>query len=119
MERQEIIGTLPYTIEGFEIVDVVSSNDEIQIDARSTSTSARCPSCGQVSTSIHGWYQRHPQEISSIGRHMRLVFSVKKFRCHQIGCERQTFAESLADWLPRYASRTESLTTLMRQMVWR
>lgn len=84
--------------------------------ACSTSCSASCPECGCVSTSVHGWYQRHPQEIASVGHQVRLCLRVKRFRCHQSECSRQTFAESLSDWLLTYARRTNCLTTLMRQV---
>jgi len=47
---------------------------------------------------------------------VRLWLRVKRFRCHEPTCDRQTFAESLADWLPAYARRTIALTTLMRQI---
>jgi hypothetical protein len=64
----------------------------------------------------HGWYSRHPQEISSVGQHLRLCLSVRRFRCQNKQCERQTFAEQLSNWLPTYARRTQQLTDVMRQM---
>ena len=69
-----------------------------------------------MSTTVHGWYRRHPQEIASVGQQVSLCLSTKRFRCHEATCSRQTFAESLADWLPTYTRRTCALTKLMRQI---
>ncbi|MBK9748662.1 MAG: hypothetical protein IPO91_18050 [Chloroflexi bacterium] len=62
---------------------------------------------------MHGWYTRRPQEIASIGRTVRLMLVVRRFRCANPVCMRKTFAESLVDWLPAYARRTLSLTRLL------
>lgn len=56
---------------------------------------------------------RHPQEIASVGRTVRLVLAVKRFRCMNPVCIRKTFAEPLSNWLPAYARRTLSLTRLL------
>ena len=114
--RKKIINVLPYDIPGFEIREVQQSDDKLQVRAWSTSQTAACPECGTLSTAIHGWYMRHPQEIASIGQQVRLYLRVKRFRCDQMRCSRQTFAESLSAWLPTYARRTSQLTTLMRQI---
>lgn len=88
----------------------------LQLHAWSTRQSALCPECGYPSMTIHGSYCRHPQEISCVGQQVKLYLNVRRFRCHQASCPRQTFAESLSDWLPAYARRTKQLTQLMRQM---
>jgi transposase len=110
-----IISVLPYTIEGFEISQVTSSETAIQIYACSQRSQANCPSCGQPSASKHGWYSRQPQDISTVGRHLRLFLKVKRFRCQNKQCKRRTFAEQMPSWLPAYARRTQSLTNLMRR----
>jgi transposase len=107
---------LPYEIEGFEIGQIFTNNEEICVHARSLCQSASCPECGHLSTTLHGWYQRHPQEISSVGRSVHLCLEVKRFRCEDATCPRQTFAESLCEWLPTYARRTRQLTAVMRQI---
>ena len=98
------------------VQEVVCEDLIINVYADSKRHSAYCPNCGHVSATVHGWYGRHPQEIASVGRQVRLWLRVKRFRCHEPTCDRQTFAESLADWLPAYARRTVALTTLMRQI---
>lgn len=61
---------------------------------------------------------RHPQEIASVGRTVRLVLAVKRFRCANSACPRQTFAEPLASWLPAWARRTQALTQLLHAVAW-
>ena len=61
---------------------------------------------------------RHPQEIASVGRTVRLVLAVKRFRCANSACPRQTIAEPLASWLPAWARRTQALTQLLHAVAW-
>jgi len=83
------------------------------VHAESTGQEAICPDCGCTSTHGHGWYQRHPQTVSSVGRQMRLCLSVKRYRCCNPTCQRQTFAEPLSSWLRAFARRTNQLTDLL------
>ena len=85
----------------------------IVVHAESTGQEAICPDCGCTSTYCHGWYQRHPQTVSSVGRQMRLCLSVKRYRCCNPACQRQTFAEQLSSWLRAFARRTNQLTELL------
>jgi len=88
----------------------------IQVYADSTSTKVICPKCGQQSVTIHGWYKRHPQEVSCVGRNVHLCLRVKRFRCLNTNCERQTFAEPLSGWLHAFARRTNRLTEILYGM---
>lgn len=84
----------------------------IDVHAESTSQAAMCPDCGCGSTHCHGWYQRHPQTASSVGRQMCLCLSVKRYRCCNSACQRRTFAQQLSSWLCAFARRTNQLTDL-------
>jgi transposase len=112
-DRRSTITSLPYAIEGFKITQVTVGEMIIEIHAESTSQVAICPDCGCASTQCHGWYQRHPQAVSSVGRQMRLCLSVKRYRCGNPACQRQTFAEPLSSWLRTFARRTNQLTALL------
>ena len=94
----------------------MDTEDGLQIYADSLSHRAICPCCGQESTKVHGCYQRHPQEISSVGRHVHIVLTVKRFRCETTCCKQKTFTEQHPNWLQAYARRTNALTTLMAHM---
>jgi len=69
--------------------------------------------CGEYSEACHGWYTRHPQELPSVGKTLRLVLKVRRFYSTNTGCSRKTFAESLSIWLAAYARRTNTLSQLM------
>ena len=95
---------------------MTATPDRLEIHAYSRNRQASCPACGQESRRVHGWYARHPQEISSVERTVRLVLAVKRFRCVNPACVRKTFAEPLSGWLPAYARRTLSLTEVLYAM---
>lgn len=65
---------------------------------------------------MHGWYRRHPQDLSCVGRHLRLTLQVRRFLSANDSCSVRTFAENLSSWLPAYARRTQKPTNLMYQM---
>jgi transposase len=44
---------------------------------------------------------------------MRLCLTVKRYRCGNKACRRQTFAEQLSGWLRAFARRTNQLTELL------
>lgn len=101
---------------GFEIKTTLSEDHHLSIYATSTARTFKCPQCGQVSTQTHGWYARQPQDLPCIGQHVALVLTVRRFRCCNVACAKQTFAERFPDWLPFYAHRTTRLTQLMRRV---
>lgn len=101
---------LPYSIPDFNINSVTETEHHLEIHATSISTKGKCPLCGQCSMIVHGWYERHPQDLASVGCTVRLLLSVKRFRCMNDRCSRQTFAESLSSWPPRYSRRLSRLT---------
>jgi transposase len=48
-----------------------------------------------------------------VGRQVRLCLAVKRYRCCNKACQRQTFAEQLSNWLRAFARRTNQLTKLL------
>jgi transposase len=101
---------------GFEINAVYSEPGVLEIEARSTATSGDCPNCRQGSGHLHGWHQRHPQELPSLGQTVRLTLQVRRFRCMNGGCGQQTCVEQFPEWLPAYARRTIRLTQVLREI---
>ena len=85
----------------------------VEVEAISIRGTCVCPTCGSQSTVTHGWYNRHPQELPSVGQMMRLCLQVRRFCCINSQCSRRTFAEQFPNWLPAYARRTDNLTSLM------
>ena len=67
---------LPFTFAGFEIQHIASSQTQLTITARALTPASICPSCHQVSTHIHSYYTRSPQDLPISGQRVQLVLRV-------------------------------------------
>jgi transposase len=103
-------------LPGFEINDISQHNEQIVIQANSTSTTACCPDCQQESQTVHSYYTRSPRELSCLGQPVQLELRVHRFRCRNAGCSRATFVERLPGFVPFRAQRTTRLTEVLRQL---
>jgi transposase len=83
------------------------------IDAAGSGTAAICPACGASSQQVHDRYVRRPQDLPWRGRPVRLVVSVRRFRCPTPSCPRGTFAERFDPALPRSQRRTTETAELL------
>lgn len=105
---------IPFSLPGFEIQQVIPVEGQLHITATAIREGAACPICGQSSRSIHSWYQRFPQDLPSSGQVVRLHLHVRRFRCRNKACPRQTFAERLPEVVPVSIQRTTRLTALLK-----
>jgi transposase len=105
--------TLPFLLPGFEIQQVSCGEATLTITARAISPTAACPSCQQVSHRIHSYYIRSPQDLPVSGQSVQLVLHVRRFRCQNRQCQRQTFVERVPEVVPVQARRTTRLGTLL------
>ncbi|WP_444544570.1 ISL3 family transposase [Reticulibacter mediterranei] len=85
----------------------------LTITAVSTSQTAICPSCGKTSKRLHSSYMRSPYDLPSSGLSVHLQLSVRRFRCQNEDCPRQTFVERLPELVAVSAQRTVRLTRLL------
>src|SRR5215467_777716 len=106
---------LPFTFAGFEIQHIASSETMLTITARAFTSSATCPSCGHETAHVHSYYTRTPQDLPVSGRRVQLVLRVRRFRCPNPQCSRQTFAERLPN-LPVSARQTSRLGTILESI---
>lgn len=67
-----------------------------------------------MSRSIHSCYQRHPHDLPKSGRVVRLCLCVRRFRCRNKVCPRQTFVERIPEVVSPSVQRTTRLTTLLK-----
>ncbi len=100
---------LPFSLPGFEIDEVREHNDLIEIFAHSIMTEAICPACQHGSRRVHSCYQRQPTDLPVSDRRVRLVLTVRRFRCQNEQCLKRTFAERWPDLLGAHAQRTMRL----------
>ena len=80
------------------------------ISLHSSSQAGRCPQCQHLSTSVHSYYLRYPDDVPLCGLQVQLQLRSKRFRCLNENCRQQTFCERLDEWLPVYARRTKRLS---------
>src|SRR5579863_2883136 len=106
---------LLFTFAGFEVQHVASNEDRLSITARALMPTSVCPSCSQASIHIHSYYTRSPQDLPISGRRVQLVLRVRRFRCLNPHCSRQTFAERLPN-LPVSARQTSRLLTILESI---
>jgi transposase len=104
--------TLPFSLPGFAIQQIVTIGTTLTITACATRPTAVCPSCQHVSHRVHSYNTRSPQDLPVSGHLVQLVLRVRRFRCLNPDCQRQTFAERLPD-LPVWARQTTRLGTLL------
>jgi transposase len=95
------------------MVDQVLPNpDHIAIVTSPRQTSAPCPDCGVVSERLHSRYRRLLSDLPWQGRPVTLHVHARRFRCLNLACPRQTFAERLSGTAFAAARRTERLGDL-------
>jgi transposase len=106
---------LPFPFAGFEIQHIVSGENRLSITACALTSTSACPSCSQASTHVHSYYTRSPQDLPISGRSVRLVLRVRRFRCPNPQCSRQTFAERLPH-VPVSARQTSRLGVILESI---
>jgi transposase len=104
---------LPFSLPGFEIDEVRKHSDLIEISAHSVRAEAICPTCRCSSRRIHSYYQRQPTDLPISDQRVRLVLTVRRFRCPNEQCPRRTFAEQWPDLLLAHAQRTKRLDRVL------
>jgi transposase len=98
------------------VIDIQILPNSLTITARSTTASAACPRCGQMSSSIHSSFSRAPHDLPLSDHAVRLVLYVRRFRCYNPACSAITFAERLHDFLQPHAQRTTRLRQALQQL---
>lgn len=106
---------LQFTFAGFEVQHIAKVESMLTITARALTKTGACPSCGEETSHIHSYYQRHPQDLPISGLQVQLILRVRRFRCLNSQCPRQTFAERLPE-LPVSARQTGRLGTILESI---
>jgi len=99
-----------YFLPGCTIDQIEQGEQGLLIWAHVNSLQATCPTCEQSSMRVHSSYVRSPQDLPIGDQSVCLQLRVRRFRCSNVACARQTFAERLPALLPVHAQRTTRLT---------
>src|SRR5437764_7658049 len=102
--------------EGLEMTSISDTAEELLIGVTSHRSSSPCPQGAMPSSAIHSSYQRHPRDLPSVGRPIRLVFTVRKFFCRNPDCSRKVFAERLPDFIATSSRLTKRLRTSVQDI---
>jgi len=103
-------GLFPDLLPGCAIDQIEHSEQGLMLQAHVNGTAATCPVCEHSSMCVHSSYVRSPQDVPIAGQAVRIRLRVRRFRCCNPTCTRQTFVEHPPELLPTYARRTTRLT---------
>lgn len=101
---------------GITITSVHPSAIELVVGIACESASMPCPECDQLSTRIHGSYQRTVADLPCAGRTVILFLTVRKFVCTTPTCSRRIFTERLPGLVESYARMTPRLIALLQSL---
>lgn len=102
---------------GFAVVSASTSAGATTILVRSTVRESHCPSCGILSSWVHSSYWRRIGDLPLAGRAVKLLATVRRFRCKAIGCWQRIFTERFADGVfAPWARRTIRLDGLVHYL---
>jgi len=104
--------TLLLGLDGLVVEHVEVQADQVVLVRVATSPQvvAVCPGCQAPSVSLKQWATTRPRDLDHGGRRIRLVWRKRRWRCHNPGCGRASFTESV----PAVAARSR-LTTRLRE----
>jgi transposase len=93
------------------VVDRVESGLEfVAIFVHAVAADAACGSCGTRSARVHGGYQRTLSDLPVGGRQVRLIVSVRRFKCTNPDCRLTTFSEQIPGLTGPFARRIPALS---------
>lgn len=104
----------PFSLPGLEIQHIEWKEMCVTITAHTTSPTAICPVCQHVSHRLHSYYTRRPADLPISGQAVSLSLQVRRFRCQNPECQKQTFVEALPEAIARYARQTKRFRTTLK-----
>ena len=102
----------PFFIPGCCTDQVEENGEGLAVFVHSNSSSGTCPACLVSSSRVHSYYVRNPKDLPSTGQQVDLRLRVRRFRCLNSTCPKQTFSEPLPSLLEARARRTHRLQSV-------
>lgn len=106
--------TLLPKVPGLRLEDTFIDADTVSLTLASTSLPVACPVCRHATARLHSHYRRTVADLPWSGCRVRLLLSVRKFRCPRIGCPRRIFTERLPSLAEPYARKTTRLHEVLK-----
>jgi len=112
-QGEELLFMLFPHLAGLRVRRVEDAGQAVVIRACCRALRAWCPSCGSVSSRVHGGYARVVADGATGGRPVLIVLAVRRFRCADRSCEKVTFAEQVQGLTVRYRRRSVPLLGML------
>ena len=111
-----LAATLVPQAAGLRLDQISRSESRLDVALTSTTPSATCPTCGQLSWRVRSRYHRTLADLPWSGLTVTLQLSVRKFACDVTTCPRRIFTERLPTVTLPYARRTSRLADVLRMI---
>jgi transposase len=112
-QGEELLFMLFPHLAGLRVERVADAGEAVVIWARCRALQARCPSCGSVSSRVHGGYARMVADGAAGGRPVLIILAVRRFRCADPSCAKVTFSEQAEGLTVRYRRRSVPLLGML------
>lgn len=106
----------PVYLPNCQIIDCHPHQKGYTLIAYSINKQANCPLCQQTSCRSNGFYYRKPTDLPISDKSVQLRLRLRRFRCLNQVCPKQTFGQPCPDWLPAFARRTSRLAQAQRSV---
>jgi transposase len=80
-------------LDGFRVMDVVESAEELMIVVETTADIVGCGRCGTRAVA-HEWMRVDVRDLPCFGRPARLVWRKRRWRCAEPACDAKTWTET-------------------------
>lgn len=105
-------------LPGCQIRSVAVDKLQLMVQAQAVTGESYCPDCHQKSTRVHSYRERRLRDLPVNCYSVQLKLRVRRFRCTNANCLRQTWTETIPEILERYARRTQRRTQSLWHIVY-
>ena len=81
----------------------------IAIRAAIVQRAENCPRCGQVSTRIHGYYDRTIDDVPISNFAVQICLTIRRFLCNNVRCDQRTFSANVSELVGHYQRKSVRL----------
>ena len=106
-----------FGIPGVVFYDSVISDNLILLSARLKGKTAKCTCCGKRSKSVHSSYTRKLTDLSAVGRAVKILLKVRKFRCRNSNCTQTVFSEQHLPLTRKYSRLTDRTNHYLQRLL--
>lgn len=100
---------VPIDLPFCETESVVRTVSGIDIHARLARLPGICPQCGQLSSRIHGYFERTLWDLPVSQLQVRIKLRVRRYRCLTPSCGQRTFSQRVRGLFEPYQRATERM----------